>query len=201
MRKVLGDSRAFARANMGRFVVANDGIPLSSLWNELSTMFPSLFDETTSEGDMPIALMDAFERARPEIENPYGSNEEYLMYVSYDILNRVLGLPEAKTYLEAARAKGERRGQRVGRREARAQTAQAVRDFAAMAPRDGHQRIACLFARTCYNEQATVKRLHGGVAPIRKGAMNMSSYEILAIILTFIGLLIAAYQAGRNDRK
>ena len=44
-------------------------------------MFPSLFDETTSEGDMPIALMDAFERARPEIENPYGSNEEYLMYV------------------------------------------------------------------------------------------------------------------------
>lgn len=127
-RKVLGDSRAFARANMGRFVVANDGIPLSSLWNELSTMFPSLFDETTSEGDMPIALMDAFERARPEIENPYGSNEEYLMYVSYDILNRVLGLPEAKTYLEAARAEGERRGQRVGRREARAQTAQAVRE-------------------------------------------------------------------------
>ena len=127
-RKVLGDSRAFARANMGRFVVANDGIPLSSLWNELSTMFPSLFDETTSEGDMPIALMDAFERARPEIENPYGSNEEYLMYVSYDILNRVLGLPEAKTYLEAARAEGERRGQRTGRREARAQTAQAVRE-------------------------------------------------------------------------
>jgi hypothetical protein len=127
-RKVLGDSRAFARANMGRFVVANDGMPLSSLWNELSTMFPSLFDETTSEGDMPIALMDAFERARPEIENPYGSNEEYLMYVSYDILNRVLGLPEAKTYLEAARAEGERRGQRVGRREARAQTAQAVRE-------------------------------------------------------------------------
>ena len=128
VRKVLGDSRAFARANMGRFVVANDGMPLSSLWNELSTMFPSLFDETTSEGDMPIALMDAFERARPEIENPYGSNEEYLMYVSYDILNRVLGLPEAKTYLEAARAEGERRGQRVGRREARAQTAQAVRE-------------------------------------------------------------------------
>ena len=128
VRKVLGDTRAFARANMGRFVVANDGIPLSSLWNELSTMFPSLFDETTSEGDMPIALMDAFERARPEIENPYGSNEEYLMYVSYDILNRVLGLPEAKTYLEAARAEGERRGQRVGRREARAQTAQAVRE-------------------------------------------------------------------------
>ena len=142
---MLGDSRAFARANMGRFVVANDGMPLSSLWNELSTMFPSLFDETTSEGDMPIALMDAFERARPEIENPYGSNEEYLMYVSYDILNRVLGLPEAKTYLEAARAEGERRGQRVGRREARAQTAQAAQDFAAMAPRDGHQRIACLF--------------------------------------------------------
>ena len=128
VRKVLGDTRAFARANMGRFVVANDGIPLSSLWNELSTMFPSLFDETTSEGDMPIALMDAFERARPEIENPYGSNEEYLMYVSYDILNRVLGLPEAKTYLEAARAEGERRGQHVGRREARAQTAQAVRE-------------------------------------------------------------------------
>ena len=72
--------------------------------------------------------MDAFERARPEIENPYGSNEEYLMYVSYDILNRVLGLPEAKTYLEAARAEGERRGQRTGRREARAQTAQAVRE-------------------------------------------------------------------------
>ena len=128
VRKVLGDTRAFARANMGRFVVANDGIPLSSLWNELSTMFPSLFDETTSEGDMPIALMDAFERARPEIENPYGSNEEYLMYVSYDILNRVLGLPEARTYLEAARAEGERRGQRTGRREARAQTAQAVRE-------------------------------------------------------------------------
>ncbi len=145
VRKVLGDTRAFARANMGRFVVANDGIPLSSLWNELSTMFPSLFDETTSEGDMPIALMDAFERARPEIENPYGSNEEYLMYVSYDILNRVLGLPEARTYLEAARAEGERRGQRTGRREAKAQTAQAVRDFAAMAPRDGHKMMACLF--------------------------------------------------------
>jgi len=63
---------------MGKITLANDGVPLESLWQEWSSMYPELFDAEATENDMVQQLFEAVETARraSEIYAEYDFEEE-----------------------------------------------------------------------------------------------------------------------------
>ena len=75
---VYGSVQDFRKANMGRFVVRNDASSLDAQWEELSTMWPELFDPDTNAGDQPIVLAAVMEAMfkKPDQINPYEAEKD-----------------------------------------------------------------------------------------------------------------------------
>lgn len=75
---VYGSVQDFRKANMGRFIVRNDAASLDAQWEELSTMWPELFDPDTNAADQPIVLAAAMEAMfkKPDQINPYEAEKD-----------------------------------------------------------------------------------------------------------------------------
>jgi len=65
------------RSYFGRVTVANDGIPLESVWSEWATQYPDVFDANISDADMATALLDIYDstKAASEIAETYNKAE------------------------------------------------------------------------------------------------------------------------------
>ena len=65
------------RSFFGRVTIANDGIPLESVWSEWASMYPDVFDEDISDADMVTALLDIYDSTRTasEVVETYDKSE------------------------------------------------------------------------------------------------------------------------------
>ena len=60
-----GSYDAYRKMTMGSIILAKEGsVPLDAKWQELSAMYPDVFDAETSSADMPEALVEAISRLR-----------------------------------------------------------------------------------------------------------------------------------------
>lgn len=60
-----GSYNEYRKKMMGTVIFTDNGsVSLDSMWNELSSLYPSVFDPNTNATDMPEALMDAVDRLR-----------------------------------------------------------------------------------------------------------------------------------------
>ena len=60
-----GSYNEYRKKMMGTVIFTDNGsISLDSMWHELSSLYPSVFDPNTNATDMPEALMDAVDRLR-----------------------------------------------------------------------------------------------------------------------------------------
>ncbi|MBR3844655.1 MAG: hypothetical protein IKM39_04030, partial [Clostridia bacterium] len=71
-----GSVQNFRRQNMGRFTVANDGVPLDVAWAELSHLYPGTFDPDINEGDMVSQLVEIYESTKSTIPEYFDVEEE-----------------------------------------------------------------------------------------------------------------------------
>lgn len=93
-----GSVQAYRRAVFGRVRLnQTSGTPLDSVWGELSTLAPELFDEEASEGDMARLLLAAVDAARPQYTDGRGmSAEESAQYFAGELNRAYLSLPGVK---------------------------------------------------------------------------------------------------------
>ena len=83
-----GSLNNFRKKNMGRIIIANDGIPLDSAWQELAETHPGYFDSDVNSSDQPIMLMeiiDGLQTTYAEDEYHYYSEE----MIAQDLLTKV----------------------------------------------------------------------------------------------------------------
>lgn len=83
-----GSFGAYRNSVMGSVILANDGIPLDSAWQELAEIYPDVFDRDMNAADMPDALADIIYRLRNEdtSELEYEYSREF---VEQELLQRV----------------------------------------------------------------------------------------------------------------
>ncbi len=86
-----GSVQNYRRQNMGRFKLTNDGVPLDSVWVELSQLYPGTFDPDINEGDMVSRLVEIYESTKETVPDYFEQEEEIrrLSYVIYDSYWRV----------------------------------------------------------------------------------------------------------------
>ncbi len=116
-----GSYGKYKNAVRGKINIAENGIPLDDLANEMEELFGGLMPSDNSQ-DMPIALLDMVNTYKDKvIENDYGySKEEYLESLANDILSYYF-----KTNLYETKAdKNEKRFQK-----ARSKYAQQISDY------------------------------------------------------------------------
>ncbi|MFZ5975199.1 MAG: hypothetical protein ACOYU3_07305 [Bacillota bacterium] len=93
--------RNYRNSLFGNVNLANDGVYLDVAWQELSDMYPELFDPDTVEGDMPMVLLDAVEATRQQYRNPFGYNMDE---AAYDLFLRIydayFDIPEVRTFAD-----------------------------------------------------------------------------------------------------
>lgn len=101
MAYVYGSRREFHNAMFGRVKIINDGIPLDSVWVEMSAMYPELFDAETGIYEQPERLIQVLDMLQPYYENPYGANmDEYAAMLAGDIFEAYFDTPEMKTFAD-----------------------------------------------------------------------------------------------------
>ena len=86
------------RMYFGRVLVANDGIPLESVWSEWSMMYPDVFDADISDADMATAVLDAYDtlKASSEIIESY-DNAETARAIALEIYNQFWNVSPVRT--------------------------------------------------------------------------------------------------------
>ncbi|MDR2513855.1 MAG: hypothetical protein LBD02_01440 [Christensenellaceae bacterium] len=67
---------AFRKANFGRVLFTNDGIPLDSKWVEWSQQYPELFDADANSNEQPILLAQVWQALQPQTRNEFSGNIE-----------------------------------------------------------------------------------------------------------------------------
>ena len=83
-----GSFNDYRKSMMGSVVIAKDGVPLDTKWQELASMYPDVFDPDTVATDMPGALADAISSLR----NSDMSRAEYAYHadmIAQDLLQQV----------------------------------------------------------------------------------------------------------------
>ena len=83
-----GSFNNFRKKNMGRIIIANDGLPLDSAWQELAELYPAYFDKDINSSDQPIMLMeiiDGLQNSYEVDEHHYYSDE----MVAQDLMTKV----------------------------------------------------------------------------------------------------------------
>ena len=78
--------------------LGNDGIPVDSLYQELSALHPELFPEDiTHPADQLVAIADALEQTEIQVQNPYKANLDEMAYmVGQDILQSYFDVRQEK---------------------------------------------------------------------------------------------------------
>lgn len=88
----------YQRMFFGNVILAKDGIPLDSVWGELSSMYPAWFDRDTTEGDQIGALYDAIEEMKSASEMIVEYNaDEQARWLATEIYNQYWNVSNIKT--------------------------------------------------------------------------------------------------------
>lgn len=98
----------FRKANFGRINLTKDGVPIDSLWGEMSSLFPEYFDseEVYHPAEMLARIEEALDAVKPMEYNPYSSNmREASAHLANDIIERFYDLPQMKTIADKAKRK------------------------------------------------------------------------------------------------
>lgn len=83
-----GSLREFRNKVMGSVIIATDGAPLDSVWNDLSRSYPAYFDPETNDANQVFGLVEAIESLRStEVEDGYYEYEQEM--VAQDLLTKV----------------------------------------------------------------------------------------------------------------
>ena len=83
-----GSLREFRNKVMGSVIIATDGVPLDSVWNDLSRSYPAYFDPEMSDANQAVGLVEAIESLRStEVEDGYYEYEQEM--VAQDLLTKV----------------------------------------------------------------------------------------------------------------
>lgn len=85
-----GTINDFRKKNFGNFIISKDGIPLDTWWNQLSEMYPDVFDSDVTEGDQITSLADICEMLR----TPQDISSDIVADVGKKILSGALEFPE-----------------------------------------------------------------------------------------------------------
>lgn len=82
----------------GKVLIANDGIPLDSVWQEWAAQYPDVFDADTSDADMVPALVDAYEslRAAAEVVEDF-DRAEMARDIAIEIYNQFWNISPVRT--------------------------------------------------------------------------------------------------------
>ena len=88
----------YRNAFMGKITIAKDGISLDSVWQELSQMYPEVFDAETTEADQPLVLLEIYDSARESsvIYQKYNDSET-TMGLATEIYNKYWTAPRVTT--------------------------------------------------------------------------------------------------------
>lgn len=88
----------YRNAFMGKITIAKDGISLDSVWQELSSMYPEVFDAETTEADQPLVLLEIYDSARESsvIYQKYNDSET-TMGLATEIYNKYWTAPRVTT--------------------------------------------------------------------------------------------------------
>lgn len=88
----------YRNAFMGKITIAKDGISLDSVWQELSQMYPEVFDAETTEADQPLVLLEIYDSARESsvIYQKYNDSES-TMALATEIYNKYWTAPRVTT--------------------------------------------------------------------------------------------------------
>lgn len=70
---LFGSYNNFRQKMMGKVIIANDGIQLDSVWQELCEQYPSFFDSDVVSNDQPMTLMDIVN----DLQNSYVEDYYY----------------------------------------------------------------------------------------------------------------------------
>jgi len=95
--KLYGSYEDFRRQYMGRLRLTKpeNGINLTSKWQELSEQYPEFFPADTNEGDMISRLADVVEALKPTYSNIYGQNMGEAAYdLAMDMWQGFLEVPQ-----------------------------------------------------------------------------------------------------------
>lgn len=109
-KSVAGGYKNFRKANMGRLNLANDGISVDSFYQQLSEMYPDIFDAEahTNPADQLENIVEELNRLRNAYEyNPYDADTQSAVeWMANDIIDRYFELSQAKpTYADKQKAK------------------------------------------------------------------------------------------------
>lgn len=93
--------RNYRQALFGSVKLANSGTPLDVAWKEIGQMYPDLFDESASEGDMVTELLAVANLMKPTYRNPYGYDLDGAAYDLFlSIYDEYFDIPEVKTFAD-----------------------------------------------------------------------------------------------------
>lgn len=98
--KLYGSYEDFRRQYMGRLRLTKpeNGIDLTSKWQELSEQYPEFFPADTNEGDMISRLADVVEALKPTYSNIYGQNMGEAAYdLAMDMWQGFLEVPQLQS--------------------------------------------------------------------------------------------------------
>ena len=104
-----GSYGAYRKALFGRVRLNNtNGMPLDSLWSELTDMAPELFPTDASEGEMAAILMHAVDALKPVYHTGKGMNvEESASWLAGKLNEAYFSLPAVKAAAQNARTFGD----------------------------------------------------------------------------------------------
>ena len=88
----------YRNAFMGKIMITKDGVSLDSVWQELSQMYPEVFDAETTEADQPLVLLEIYDSARESsvIYQKY-MDAETTMGLATEIYNKYWTAPRVTT--------------------------------------------------------------------------------------------------------
>lgn len=78
----------YRKRNMGKIIIANEGIPLDSQWQEWAELYPMYFNKDTTESDQPAMLVSILD----SLQNSYIGGEAYYYeseMVTQDLITRI----------------------------------------------------------------------------------------------------------------
>lgn len=79
---VMGGYNEFRKKNFGRMKLGADGISVDTLYQELSSQHPELFDpEITHPAEQLMQISNALDATQPIVKNPYHANMEEMSYI------------------------------------------------------------------------------------------------------------------------
>lgn len=85
-------------AFFGKVITANDGRSLDSYWSEWASMYPDVFDESTTPNDQPTALLDIYDSLKESSEIlQYFNDSESIMAMAEEIYSKFWNVPTLET--------------------------------------------------------------------------------------------------------